>query len=218
VSNPYRDLIASSRVSTPTRQALAERAVPDDPGYIPQALDAASLATLRALLGRIIPQTPPHDIDLAARIDQQLARDVGDGWRFAALPSDPVAYRRGLRTLDVQATNHFGAPFARLIASRQDDLLSMAAAGDRDGEGKEHPWSQATGMDEELNGSQLRAWFEEVRADAVRLYVAHPNTLARVGYSGIANGGDGLPKSGFVRVGLGEREEWEPLPSPPADP
>jgi hypothetical protein len=57
----------------------------------------------------------------------------------------------------------------------------------------------------------LRAWFEDARADAVKLYVAHPDTLARLGYSGIANGGDGMPKSGFVRIGFGERESWEPI-------
>ncbi len=37
----------------------------------------------------------------------------------------------------------------------------------------------------------MRLWFEDVRAQAARLYVAHPATLARMGYSGIGYGGDG---------------------------
>jgi hypothetical protein len=224
VSKTYRDLIESSRVSTVTRDALASRLVPDDPAYIPRVLDAMSLATLRALINRIIPQSPPHHIDLAARIDQQLAEDVGDGWRFAALPADPVAYRRGLRTLDSDGIRRVGAPFAQLPVPRQDEILSIAAAGgggsdanvNRVADDGGEPSSPAGGSDE-FNGAQLRAWFEEVRADAVKLYVAHPRTLARIGYSGIANGGDGLPKSGFVRVGCGEREDWEPLPSTAED-
>jgi hypothetical protein len=214
VTEAYDDLMASSRVSTPTRQALAEQSRPDDADYVPEVLDAASLATLRAVLGRVIPQSPSQSpsppIDLAARIDRRLARGAGDGWRFAALPADPVAYRCGLHTLDRDATRRFGVPFAQVPAPGQDELLANAAAG----AGGDQNSSPDAGAPSELNGAQLRAWFEEVRADAVRLYIAHPRTLARIGYSGIANGGDGLPKSGFVHVGLNEREAWEPLTSP----
>ena len=44
----------------------------------------------------------------------------------------------------------------------------------------------------------------------MKIYVAHPATLARMGYSGVANGGDGARKQGFVLLGAGEREPWEP--------
>ncbi len=57
----------------------------------------------------------------------------------------------------------------------------------------------------------MRLWFADLRSDAVRLYVAHPATLARMGYGGIAYGGDEARKPGFVRIGAGEREAWEPL-------
>jgi hypothetical protein len=212
MNDSYRNLIASPRVSTPTRQVLAERSRPDDPEYVPQALDAVSFDMLRALVARVIPQSPPHSIDLAARIDQRLARGMGDGWRFDALPSDPIAYRRGLRTLDNTARRRFGLPFVELLGRQQDALLTLVAAGDGDKHGNEESADWGFG-DRYLDAAELRAWFEEACADAVRQYVAHPNTLARLGYSGIANGGDGLPKSGFIDVGLGEREAWEPLPS-----
>ncbi len=45
----------------------------------------------------------------------------------------------------------------------------------------------------------------------MKAYLGHPRTLARIGYSGIANGGDGEPKTGFARIGIGERETWEPV-------
>jgi len=63
-----------------------------------------------------------------------------------------------------------------------------------------------------LDPKQMRLWFEDTRSAAVRLYVAHPATLARMGYSRIGYGGDGEPKSGFVRAGADEREAWESLP------
>ena len=54
-------------------------------------------------------------------------------------------------------------------------------------------------------------WFEDLRADLVRLWVAHPATMARIGFDGFANGGDGTRKQGFERLAAGERESWEPL-------
>jgi hypothetical protein len=35
--------------------------------------------------------------------------------------------------------------------------------------------------------------------------------MARIGFDGFANGGDGARKQGFERLGAGEREAWEPL-------
>ncbi len=197
----YRELIASARVSTGTRQALVARLEPDDPAYAPVALDPEALAVLRAVVARVLPQHGGSRIDLAARIDAQLAAGPGDGWRFAALPPDAQAYRAGLGTLRDEARKRHGQDFADLDGLRQDELLALAASGGL---------GVAASPPDRLNAAQMRAWFEDVRGDAVKLYLAHPATLARIGYSGIAYGGDGEPKSGFARVGAGERESWEP--------
>jgi len=198
VDKTYRELIRSSRVSKVTRGLLEARSKADDPDYLPQALDLPSFMTLRALLDRVIPQSPHRVVDLAARIDAQLAKGTGDGWRFSVLPADKDAYRIGLRTLNAGARTRFDGPFESLTAAQQDALLGDIAM---DGDSRD------------FDGTQMKAWFADLRADAVRLYVTTPDVLAVIGYSGIANGGDGLPKSGFVAVGLDEREEWEPVPS-----
>ena len=195
VSPAYLSLIESDRVSRRTRSLLMARAAPDDPSYQPGALSAGQLATLRAVIRRVVPQTG-FTIDLAARIDAGLATAAGDGWRFATLPPDTAAYRAGLDTLDAASTPDFAA----MDAAAQDDLLTRVAAGELAMSG--------TGL---LDAQQMQFWFEDVRADAVRLYVAHPATLGRMGYSGIAYGGDGAGKPGFQHVGAGEREAWEPL-------
>lgn len=62
-----------------------------------------------------------------------------------------------------------------------------------------------------LDAEEMSLWFEDLRGDAVRIYLAHPASLARIGFSGIGAGGDDaetLP--GFVRVGIGDPEPWEP--------
>jgi hypothetical protein len=62
-----------------------------------------------------------------------------------------------------------------------------------------------------LSASQMKQWFEDLGADLVRLWLAHPATMARIGFDGFANGGDGTRKQGFERLGADEREAWEPL-------
>jgi hypothetical protein len=196
----YRALIDSNRVSTGTRDALLARAEPDDPAYRPTAMTGAQLDVLRAVVRRVVPQPDGRGIDLAARLDAQLAEAQGDGWRFAALPEDRAAYARALDVLDHCARAEHGCGFAALAGDVQDAFLTRVAAGSLDG-----------GLPGSLDGKQMRLWFEDLRADAVKLYVAHPVTLAALGYSGVGNGGDGDDKIGFQRIGLDECEAWEPL-------
>ncbi len=193
----YARLIASDRVNSRLRDALRARAEPDDPGYRPRALDAIELAILRALVARVLPQAA--GIDLAARIDARLASGRGDGWRFSALPPDASAYRTALRSLDA-AAGADGRRFLALDGAAQDDLLRAIEKGVL-------PGGSALGFAPE----QLTVWFEDLRADVVRTWLAHPAALAWIGFSGIGAGGDGARPVGFTKIGLGEREGWEPV-------
>lgn len=56
----------------------------------------------------------------------------------------------------------------------------------------------------------MQGWFEDARTDLVRQWLAHPATMARIGWDAAANGGDGERKQGFDRLAAGEREGWEP--------
>lgn len=201
----YAALIASERVNSRLRDALHERARPDDPAYQPRAFDAVELAILRAATERVLPQDGPARIDIAARIDARLSAGTGDGWRFVDLPPDPLAYRAALRTLDAAARTTHGTGFRALAGKDQDALLREVEAGRCAG----------AGGDELLDGAGMKLWFEDLRSDAVRIAFAHPATLAAMGFSGIGAGGDGVPETGFAHVGLNERESWEPMPIGP---
>ncbi|NEU13922.1 alpha/beta hydrolase [Methylobacterium sp. BTF04] len=201
VDDAYEKLIASDRVNSRLRAALRARAAPDDPAYQPTALDPVELAVLRSVLDRVLPQDSLGRIDIAARIEARLGSGSGDGWRFADLPPDPLAYRAALRTLDDAGHAAHGIGFHALDGARQDALLKAAEAGD------------LAGRDEtkQLDAHRMTLWFEDLRSDAVRIYLAHPATLAAMGFSGIGAGGDGVPEIGFTAVGLNEREAWEPV-------
>ncbi len=201
----YAALIASERVNSRLRGALRERAAPDDPAYRPEALDPVELAILRAVFARVL---PAPGIDLAARLDRRLASGDGDGWRFSALPPDAEAYRAALRTLDAAARAAQERAFVALDDAHQDGLLTLCAQT-----GLKVP----DALGGRLDADRMRFWFEDLRADAVRLWLGHPAALARIGFSGIGAGGDrpgaiaaGLP--GFHEVGLDAPEAWEPEP------
>lgn len=179
VPDDWGRLIASSRVAPGVRATLARRALPDDPGYVPRVLSDEQLALLRRITARLVPQEAPA-IDLAARTDAMLAAGEGDGWRPAGAPSDAEAYRRGLDVLAEVWPDDERAG---------DDPVTRLVDGD--------------GMDE-----QLTAWFEDLRNDAIRLWLSHPASFARVGYTGFAAGA--AEPEGYRVLAAGEREEWEP--------
>jgi len=214
-SPDFAATIASARTTAKTRGILARRAVADDPDYAPVVLSAQQLGTLRLLADRVVPQAGPA-IDLAARVDAQLGRGEGDGWRNADLPSDPEAYRLGLDAL---------VGLAEMTEQQRDDLVAAIVAGDPDpslvahgdsGGGSSHHGGSADAgppRDDEADPftvEQLTAWFEDVRVDLVRQWLAHPATMEAIGFDGFANGGDGLRLQGFRRLAAGEREGWEP--------
>ncbi|PPF67622.1 hypothetical protein C5C46_15385 [Rathayibacter sp. AY1E6] len=184
--------IASARTSTRVRGLLAVRALADDPEYAPRALTVAQLAELRAIADRVVPQEGGR-IDLAARVDTQLANGEGDGWRNADLPADPIAYGLALDAL---------RGFAGLGPAEQDARLTAIA------DGSAEPGDRSAGG---LGAEQLTAWFEDCRVDLVKQWLAHPASMARIGYDGYASGGDTLPLvTGFRLLGADDRETWEP--------
>lgn len=212
----YLRLIESDRVSPQTRSVLLDRGQPDSAEYEPMVLRVEELAVLRAVAGRVVPQqdgstAEPQLIDLAARVDRQLAAGNGNGWRYDLLPPDAEAYSAGIQALDAEAKRTHQSAFCGLTEHEQDALLDKAAKGNF-GAGFLHDIKSALGTDENplerqrLSGEKMQRWFEEVRGDLVRAYVAHPATLARMGYSGIADGSDAETMSGFVQIGVGKRD------------
>jgi pimeloyl-ACP methyl ester carboxylesterase len=188
----------AGRITSRTRAALEARARPDDAGYRPRVLDEAALACLRTLVDRILPRPDGLRIDLAARLDAMLAEATGDGWRFAALPRDQDSYRKGLATLEEVSRARHGAAFVDVPDAEQDGMLDRMAAG-----------SLGAKAPDFLSGAQMQLWFEEVRGDAARLFMAHPKVQARIGCVAVQTGGDaaltGFAPSEYVLPPLGVR-------------
>ncbi len=127
---------------------------------------------------------PGTGVDVARFVMARLATGKGDGWRYDVLPTDLTAYREGLDKLAEQG-------FEDMDTAHQDKALQALA---------------------DKKGSPEARWFEEVRGDAVSAYVAHPQTSARLGFSGPGVGGAFTKYRGFVELGVNQPETWEPEP------
>lgn len=185
-------LLGSDRVSRRTRAAMLARTQPmsrDASGW-----SDAELELVAALIAQVLPD---------CGIDRELARRVGvavqgpgDGWRFADLPPDPVAWKRGMATLDQIADG-----FATLPGDAQRNWLQRIDAGE----------AGAANDPDYLSPTQMALWFADVRAEIVRQWMATPAAMAAIGYDGFAVGGDGPRNQGYHRTGANDVEAWQTL-------
>ena len=197
-----RALLASDLVTPGTRAVLLARLdAPPAPG--PRALDAAAFAILRAVCARLVPQPErPAPIDLAGAVDGRLARGEGKGWRFATMPPDAEAYRRGLHGVDACARATFGVPFVVLAGRDRDDVLGAVQRGAVSGA--------------EWDGLPPERFFEELLAEVVECYYSHPLAQEEIGYAGFADA-HGWQAIGLDRLAPHEPRE-RPVEAPPSPP
>jgi hypothetical protein len=177
-----------------TRKVIDRRlAVPREPRFF----SVAEWRTLNAVCDRIMPQPkerPP--VPLAAYVDQKITDGMLDGFRYAQLPPQGEAWRRGLAGLNQAALHTHDEPFHGLPADLQDDFLHRMQRGELSGEA----W-----------GDMPCAMFFEHRVipDITHAYYAHPVAWSEIGFGGPAS-----PR-GYVRMGLNRRDPWEAVEAAP---
>ncbi|WP_312488545.1 alpha/beta hydrolase [Sphingomonas sp.] len=190
----FLGVLRSGRVSRRTRATMLERTRPA--AGIADGWPPAQREVVTALIGHILPDHDDRQ-DLARRVEASVLGGQGDGWRFAALPTDAEAWDRGVATLD-----KLTGTFAALDAEAQGEWLVRIDAGN-------------AGIEDDgthLSPDQMRLWFEDVRAEIVRQWVSLPATMAAIGYDGFAVGGDGPRKQGYIRAAANDAEAWQTAP------
>ncbi|HEV2673355.1 MAG TPA: gluconate 2-dehydrogenase subunit 3 family protein [Aliidongia sp.] len=155
--------------------------------------------TLTAVCERILPQPkdrPP--VPLAAYVDQKMAGNMQDGYRYAQMPPQGDAWRRGLAALDGAARETHGAPFHAVRPHEQDALLTLMQQGKLTGPA----WG----------GMPCALFFaHRVLPDITHAYYAHPTSWNEIGFGGPAS-----PR-GYVRMGLDRRDPWEAAEAKPGE-
>jgi hypothetical protein len=163
---------------------------------------AEEFATLEAVCQRLLPQEDrPAElhIPVAPFIDQRLAQGKGDGYRYAEMPWDDAAYRRGIAGIDQTSRALFrGVDFTDLDAHAQDEVLAAIEDGDPPGEA----WRLLP----------ARRFFRLLMQDVIAVYYAHPAAWNEIGFQGPAS-----PR-GHIRLALGKRDPWEAEETAPLPP
>lgn len=190
-----RALLDTAVVTPQTRRALRAR-LDAEPCRSPAFFGEAEYADLDAVCARLIPQPErAHPIPLSLAIDARLAEGRGDGWRYDALPTDAEAYRYGLVGLNETAHILFGASFREVGGPEQDRILEAVQRAEAPG----NMWRTLPAA----------RFFEELLAEVVETYYAHPLAQEEIGYAGMADA------PGWRAIGLDEREERDPARNVP---
>ena len=179
-----------------TREVIRARlAVPREPRFF----TAAEWRTLAAVCDRIMPQPPGRPaIPLPAYVDAKIFEDHQDGYRYAEMPDQGEAWRRGLAALEAESQAADGAAFDTLPPDRQDALLRRMQHGELTADA----WG----------GMPCKPFFEHrVIADITHAYYAHPVAWNEIGFGGPAS-----PR-GYVRMGLNRRDPWEAAEAHPGE-
>ncbi|MEA2513234.1 MAG: gluconate 2-dehydrogenase gamma chain, partial [Thermomicrobiales bacterium] len=195
-SGTVRALLQTHHVSAATRAALTERIDESARPWSPRFFNDAELATLRAVTTRL---TAGESLDggvpyIARTIDDRLAKGRGDGWRFAALPPDPDAFRLALRGIDESSTALFGVAFVELAPDQQDHVLTTIQRGVAPGT----VWQTV----------EPSLFFQDLLSEVCEIFYGHPIIQEEIGYVGMTD----LPR--WESVGLDTLDEREPRPLP----
>ena len=141
-------------------------------------------ATARPLLDCLLAREPDSPIRIFELIDERLAENETDGWRYEDMPEDGDAWRRSLLHLETDAAEH-GARFAQLAVKCQRALLEHVRTSEC--------WHDLPGA---------RVWSLWMRYACAAFY-SHPAAWNEIGF-----GGPAYPR-GYANLGLNRREHWE---------
>jgi hypothetical protein len=126
------------------------------------------------------------------------AQGTGTGYRYAEMPWDEEAYRRGLAGVDASSRARFSRAFIHLDGEQKDAVLATIEDSDPPGES----WQRLP----------AQRFFRLLMQDIVEVYYAHPAAWNEIGFQGPAS-----PR-GHIRLALGKRDPWEAEETAPLAP
>jgi hypothetical protein len=146
---------------------------------------------LEAIVARVLPQPDRAEpVPITPWIDAQLQTGAQEGFRYANMPPQDEAWRRGLAAIDAEARYRHDRGFAQLAGGEADALLEALERG----QANLALW----------HGIDAQCFFITVVAKTIAgYYYAHPAAWSEIGFGGPAS-----PR-GYVRLGFDQRDQWE---------
>src|SRR5688500_5318142 len=183
-------LLKSKGITEPTRRALQ--------GRILQATASRRFFTehqfdlLSIVCDRLMDQDPGKRIlNVAIFIDERLADNNCDGWRYDNMPTDDVMFALGLEGIDQAANMLFHNNFILLHENEQLETLQRI--------------QQATAPGEAWKSLDAKRFFEELLAETTEIFYSHPEVQLMIGYYGM------MDAEGWKEIGLRFGNGYAPL-------
>lgn len=174
-----------------TRSTVTER-VENTPSLRFFSRDEAAL--LGAVLDRVLPQddrSKERTIPILPVLDERLAANSLNGFRYEDMPPDQEAYRLAIQAMEEMALERFRQPFIDLTVHRQELLLKSLHDGRPD---PDHAlWRKMP----------VARFWALLMEDCVTAYYSHPWAWDEIGF-----GGPAYPR-GYMRLENGLPEPWE---------
>ena len=181
-------LLDTDYVTAATKAALEPRLATGVPA--PAYFSADSFHLLTILCQRLLAL---EDGVLAARIaagiDERLAADKSNGWRYRQMPGDRIAYDLALYALDETAKDTYQNRFADLPEAQQLLLMLQLQKGEVSGD-----WKQVS----------PKLFWEELLCEATEIFYSYPYAQNEIGFVGMADG------HGWKQIGISGQEDPEP--------
>lgn len=149
----------------------------------------AEADTLAIFCDLVMAQDREPKIPVLNMVDAKLFAGELDGFRFADMPDDRETWRRLASGLDAAVRQHGASDFASASTEVQMRVVDALAKGGLHGE----VWDEMP---------PAKAWKVVTRAILSAFY-SHPWAWNEIGF-----GGPAYPR-GYVRLGAGQRENWE---------
>jgi hypothetical protein len=193
VDQPYRgydvlDKWHGESFDDTTRRVLGERLANVPPRRF---FSEQEWLVLEAVVARVLPQPDrARPVPVTAWIDAQLHDGVQEGFRYAHMPPQREAWRRGVAGIDAEARFRHDRGFAGLGATEADALLDALEQG----------WANSSLW----QGMDAQWFFVTVLVKTIAgFYYSHPAAWSEIGFGGPAS-----PR-GYVRLGFDQRDPWE---------
>lgn len=182
-------ILNSKYLTPPTRKVLRERL---EKTGTPKFFDFESFDILSVICDLLMDQdSGSRMVNIALYIDERLASNGSNGWRYDKQPPDPIAYFRGVKAIDEEAKQRFGSEFLALNNEEQIQILSHVQNGDTQSKSWEtiHP----------------KLFFEDLLTESAEIFFSHPKVQASIDYVGMADA------EGWSKIKLNESEKLERL-------
>jgi hypothetical protein len=182
---PGFDVLAQAKHwDVATRELIEDRLTTSGPFRFFSRVEAAAAG---ALFDQLLDQREEPRIPVLELIDERMAKDATDGWRYDSMPMEPDAWHQSLAALDADAVAETGRTFPGLDWDTQAGILqAIQDLGSKRWHG--------------MPASQVWSLWTRYACTA---YYSHPAAWQELGFAGPA-----YPR-GYKNIGVDRLESFE---------